>query len=309
MRTLLAHRDYRGYTGGHGKFLDYLAHVQAHPAWQVRLHLSPASPDADNPFLHLPMEADWRPAQADALLLGGMDWSMLEGEAMRASQPIINLVQHVRHADEGSTLRSFLSRHAIRVCVSSAVADAILATGEVAGPVHVIPAAVDLAMLTDIGARTPMRHGVFIDAVKQTALGREVAERLRVADVAVDLLTERLPRFEYLRRMAAADVVVTLPDRVEGFYLPGLEAMAMGRALVQYDCVGSRDYLDAERNALVPAVAAESVAAAALRLHADAALRTRISHAGQATAQRFNLETERRQVHALLDAMDELWRN
>lgn len=305
-RELLVHRDYVSWTGGHGKFLDYLAHVQAHPDWRVSVHLSARSPrTADNPFAAVwPQASAWRPAQADALLLGGMDWTMLDGSAPR---PVINLVQHVRHADPGSALRSFLSRPAIRVCVSEAVAQAILATGEVRGPVRVIPAAVDVAMLQALGAYQP-RALVFIDAVKQHAFGREVAARLQGAGMAVDLLVERLPRPDYLRRMAAAAVVVTLPDPHEGFYLPGIEAMAMGRGLVQYDCIGSRQYLQDGKNALVPDPTPAAVAAAARALIADTDVLQRIVEGARMTARDFDLATERAQVHALLDEVDELWK-
>lgn len=304
-RQLLVHRDYVGWTGGHGKFLDYLAHVQAHPRWQVKVHLSArARGMRDNPFATAaPQALQWNPAAADALLLGGMDWTMYEGEPVR---PVINLVQGVRHADPGSVLRSFLSRPAIRVCVSDAVADAILATGEVRGPVRVIPAAVDVAMLAALGRRPPGAK-VFVDALKQPDFGREVAARLEAAGIALDLLIDRVPREDYLQRMADAAVVVTLPGLREGFYLPGLEALAMGRALVQYDCLGSRQYLRDGVNARVPVAGPVAVAGAAADLIGNSELRCRISAAAQATAADFGLAVERQRVHAVLNELDELW--
>lgn len=309
MRRMLFHRDYHGYTGGHGKVRDYLDHVQAHPDWCAAVYLSPSSDRAaGNPFLDAPgLTGPWLPQTADALLLGGMDWIALPEIPASPTPPVVNLVQHVRHADPALPLRGFLSRRAVRVCVSTAVADAIAATGEVNGPVRVIPAAVDGAMLAALGARTAGR-GVFIDAVKQPSLGRAVADELARSGVPAHLHVDRLPRADYLAAMAAAAVVVALPDPLEGFYLPGLEALALGRALVQYDCVGSRDYLRDGDNALVPAREASAIAGAVSQLHADAALHARLCAAARATAARFDLAGERAAVHALLDELDDLWR-
>lgn len=307
-RTLWAYRDYTHWTGGHGKLLDYIRHVQAHPRWQVRLLLSARSLAlADNPFLHAaPLAERWEPTADDALLLGGMDWTVLGDAPLPSSVPVLNLVQGVRHAEAGSPLRGFLSRRALRVCVSTPVAAAIRATGEVHGPVQVIPAAVDRAMLAAMGRVAPQRQ-LFVDAVKQPALGRELAACLAPAVPDVDVLLERVPRPDYLRRMAQARAVVALPEPREGFYLPGIEAMAMGRALVQCDCVGSADYLRAGVNALVPRYAVPDIAQAALVLAADAELCARLGLAGTETAQAFDLPLERRRVHALLDTLDAQW--
>ncbi len=309
MRRMLFHRDYHGYTGGHGKVRDYMNHVQAHPDWSVDMFLSPASDrSAGNPFLDAPgLTERWQPENADALLLGGMDWAALPAWAVPTAQPVINLVQHVRHAEPSLPLRSFLSRRAVRVCVSTAVAAAIAATGEVNGPIRVIPAALDNAMLASVGQRT-LAAGVFIDAIKQPSLGVEIARELARSGVPAHLHVNWVPRVDYLGAMAAAAVVVTLPDPLEGFYLPGLEALALGRALVQYDCLGSRDYLRDGDNALVPSRQVSAIASAVMTLHADAALRARLGAAGRATAACFDLVGERASVHRLLDELDDLWR-
>ena len=56
--------------------------------------------------------------------------------AARTRKPVVNLIQHVRHACENDPLgRQMLLRHsAIRICVSPEVERAILATGQRAGP-------------------------------------------------------------------------------------------------------------------------------------------------------------------------------
>lgn len=305
---MLIRRDYRDYTGGHGKFRDYIAHVDAHPAWSAAVYLTPASARAPgNPFMDVPGRVQrWDPLAADALLLGGMDWAAVPAGDLRETVPVLNLVQHVRHAQAGAPWRGFLARRAIRICVSKAVADAIAATGEVNGPVRVIPAAVDTDLLARIGRAAPVRD-VFIDAVKQPALGRLLAAALAPTGLRVVLHDVRRDRPGYLDAMATAEIVVTLPDPAEGLYLPGLEALAMGRALVQYDCVGSREYLHDGVNALVPAREVGAIARAVLALTTDHGLRERLRAEAGATAARFDLVVERAHVHQLLDELDELW--
>ena len=306
LRRMLIWRDYRGYTGGHGKFHDYVTHLDAHPAWSAAVYLTPDSVrDVSNPFLRVPGLTDvWRPAEADALLVGGVDWNALP-DVLDPRMPIINLVQHVRHADAAAPMRRFLSRRAIRICNSAAVAAALTATGEVNGPLCVIDSAVDTDLLAQAG-RAPCSTDVFIDAAKQPELGHAVAGRLD--GLRVHLHIERLPFPDYVRAMASARIVLPLPDPTEGIYLPGLNAMAMGRALVQPDCVGSRVYVRDGENALVPPRDADALAEAVRRLHHDPALQKRLVAAGLRTAAGFNLARERTQFHRLLDEIDELWK-
>lgn len=305
-RRMLIYRDYREYSGGHGKFLDYVAHIDAHPDWQAEVYLTPDSIRHDNPFADLPNRiADWRPDACDALLLGGMDWTAVPAPG-NPNQPVVNLLQHVRHADADLPLRAFLSRRAIRIGNSSLVTEAVRATGEVNGPLVTIPSGLDLAQLRRVGSQ-PITTDVFVDGVKQRALGEAVAAALRTRGLRVHLQAERIPLAEYLQAMAAAVIAVPLPHATEGLYLPGLNAMAMGRALVQPDCIGSREYAIDGTNALVPAREAASIADAVCRLHGDHDLRRRLVDAARAAVIRFDLATERQQFHKLLDRIDHLW--
>lgn len=303
---MLIYRDYRGYTGGHGKFFDYVGHVNAHPGWQATVYLTEDSTEVDNPFVGLPgCVACWDPDDCDALLLGGMDWKALPPTGCEG-KPVVNLLQHVRHAEPGSPLRAFLSRRAIRVGNSTWVTEAVRATGEVNGPLLTITSGVDLARLAAAGS-TPVEWDVFIDAAKQPLLGAAVATRLRRHRLQVRLHIERTPFQEYLDAMASAAIVMPLPDPAEGLYLPGLNAMAMGRALVQPDCVGSRAYARDGDNALVPAPEVEALVDSAMLLYEDASLRERLVTAAHGTVAGFGLAEERRKVHHLLDRIDELW--
>lgn len=298
---MLFRRDFDGYTGGHGKVHDYFRHVQAHPGWDACIHMSPTSSWDDNPWQddRAALRARFAPGDADALFLGGMDWLQYPHDC--PGTPVINLVQHVRHADPAQPLFRFLERRAVRVCVSQPVANAILATGRVRGPVLVIEAALNMPQLPVSGARS----GVFIDAIKQPVLGRQIADALGPQPDLV-LSDRRLPRAQYLAALAKSEIAVVLPHATEGFYLPALEAMACGCAVVVADCVGNRAYLEPGLNALVPD-GTDGHVAAIRRLLGDAPLRARLGAAGRQTASAFGLERERLAFNQVLDRLDTLW--
>ncbi|GGZ70783.1 hypothetical protein GCM10008101_26420 [Lysobacter xinjiangensis] len=293
---LYFHRDFRSYTGGHGKVWDYFNHAATHPRWSPFIYLTPDSISEGNPWwqetarrLH-----KWQPCDASALFVGGLDWSAIPSE----HPPVINIVQHVRHADPASPLFEYLDRPAVRICVSEAVAQAILATGRVNGPVHVIPAAIDVSGYVDRPKRGP---NVFIGAQKRPELGHRLAADLRLRGIESHVSDRWLPRAEYLSQMAAAHIAVLLPDPSEGFYLPGLEAMALGCATVMPDCVGNRQYVESGVNCLAPAADAQELAVAVASLTpADAA---RLVANGLSTATRYSLAQERLAFHRILDSL------
>jgi hypothetical protein len=235
-RTILFHRDFGGLTGGHLKVWDYYRHATHSRRYRPRIYLTPESVrDAGNPWLSGPSPplTAWRPAAADVLFLAGLDW---EAVPEPVAMPVINLVQGVRHADRGDPRRAFLVRPAIRICVSDEVADAIGGTGLVNGPVHVIPNGIDLDDLPPPAAvrDTP----VLVAGAKNPAFATAVAERLGVAGVRADCLLAGLPRPAFLARLARAQVAVTLPLDREGFFLPALEAMAVGASVAAAGLIG-----------------------------------------------------------------------
>ena len=127
---MLFHRDFTEYSGGHGKVWNYFNHALA-LGWDARVYLSPRSlRDASNPWLAMPerIVPQWQPQSADVLFLGGMDWLALDGHDAASLPPVVNLVQHVRHAWADYPLRQFLRAPALRVCVSQPVAAMASAT-------------------------------------------------------------------------------------------------------------------------------------------------------------------------------------
>lgn len=300
-RTLLFHRDFERYSGGHGKVWDYFRHTAAAPGWEPRVYLAERSTSEQNPWrTHSASQvAEWDPQASDALFLGGMDWEAYPADDPR--RPVINLVQHVRHGDPKDPRHRFLSRAAVRICVSHEVAEAVRPR-DPNGPVLVIEAGIELP---EPKAGAP-RSGIFIDAIKQPALGRALAARLREDGRTVHLNDSRIARHDYLARLASAEVAVVLPRATEGFYLPGLEAMALGCVTVVPDCVGNRGYLQPGRNALVPELQLEALARAVDQLD-DGDLRSALTREGIATAQRFSLVRERASYHRVLADLPALW--
>lgn len=300
-RRLLFHRDYAHYTGGHGKVLDYIAHADAHPAWEAHVFVHPRSARQGNPFLAHPRcrIGGLAPTGDDVLFLAGEDWTAWE-DPDDSSRPVVNLIQGVRHAAPATRLRGFLSRKATRICVSDAVAEAIRSTGEVNGPVHVIPAALSLP---ESAGRASLSDEIFIYAHKQPALGAAVMSALQERGLVAQLQTELVPRAEFLQRLEAARIAIVLPFAEEGFFLPALEAMALGCVVVTADCKGNRAYLEDEVNALAPALQLEPIMLAVDRLIADDGLRRRLVDAGMETASRFTLQGERSAFHRILDEL------
>ena len=301
-RQILFHRHFLGYTGGHGKVWDYFNHALA-LGWDARVYLTPDSVRGpDNPFTSVPerIQLQWAPEDADLLFLAGMDWTALaEGQA---HAPVVNLIQHVRHADPALPLRSFLRRPASRICVSAAVARAIQGTDEVVGPVTVIPAALDLAPAAGLRAG-PDAAPVLIAALKNPPLGQALADQLRAQGLEVALLQAPLPRAAYLQAMLQAKVVVALPHPTEGFFLPGLEAMGLARAVVMPPCQGSDEYAVAEENCLMPEDSPSALATAVQRLLEQPQLYARLVARGQVTAAAHTQSAERAAFAAVLEGM------
>lgn len=305
-------RDFRLYTGGHGKVFDYFQHVLAHPSFAPRIHFTGQSVrDTSNPWKELGAYEDslWQPERYDVLFLAGLDWQQITCEQDSPSRPVLNLIQHVRHGDPGDARYGFLSRLAIRLCVSDAVAEAIVATGRVNGPVHTIPAAVSLPQLSARAeAIDDNRTRVFIAGQKSPVLARALAECLReVPGLHVQVSTDWLAREDFLGRIRSADIAVMLPHEREGFYLPALEAMLLAVATIVPDCLGNRGYARDGENCLMPEPTAEALAQAVVSLQHDHALRTRLTQAGLATAAGHGLAVERAAFHAILDRLDTEW--
>ena len=305
MRTALFFRDFGWFTGGHLKVWHYFEHVRAADGWDARIVFTPGSVwDATNPWnaardAVVATRAGVRP---DLVFLEGNDWLQIpEEERERPPVPVVNLIGGVRHAKDGDSRRPFLRYPATRICCSRPVAEAIAATGDVNGPVVVIPNGLDLDALPPPRAAGDRRTDLLVVGVKRPRLAKRLAKRLRKWGRTIDLLDERVPRGEFLDRLGRARVALFLPLSEEGFYLPALEGMALGTLVVCPDCIGNRDFCLDGTNCLRPADDEEAVAAAADRaLTTDAAAASALVAKGRETALAHGLDAERRAFHALL---------
>ncbi len=310
MRIVLFHRKYRRFHGGHLKVWNYFNHVLAAPGFDARvLFDANSSWDQSNPWSHARESVidSLEFVEPDALFIAGRDWQRLdEFGLLDKGLPILNLIQHVRHAEEWSIQSRYLGRRAIRICVSDEVAEAVSAQGSV-GPIVVIPNGVDVDIMEQFKA--PERPtDLLIAGLKQPVLAGQLAEQLAIPGRSVEVLTEHLPRETFLEAMHRARVTLFLPNSEEGFYLPALEGMGLGTIVVCPDCIGNRSFCLPNVTAYRPefhidALAAATVSALSLTQEDAAPLIA----SGREMARRHSLAAERLAFTNLLEGLDDLW--
>lgn len=304
-KKILFYRDFQGFSGGHLKVRDYFDHLNRIPGFCAQIHFSADTRwVSENPWNDLREEVlpQWQPEQVGFLFLAGLDWLRLSpAQRCDPPAPVINLIQHVRHADPDDPRYPFLRHPAIRICVSPEVASALHATGQVNGPVWTITNGIDLATLPVGSAWDERGSAALIAGLKNPPLARAIADGLRDRGLDADLIVDPLPRREFLTRLAYARVAVLLPHENEGFYLPALEAMALGCIVVCPDCVGNRSFCQAGINCHFPAYRADAIVQDVLLAHSmDATARAAMLAAAAQTARRQSLERERALLRQLL---------
>lgn len=302
LKTVLFHRRFRSFTGGHLKVADYFDHVGRTSGFSAAIYLTDGSVPS-HPWRGADGLVDrYEPESADVLFIAGTDWEALDAfPGIEARVPVINLIQGVRHADRGSPLRAFLRRRAVRICVSGQVAECVRATGECNGPVHVINNGIRFDRLP-----APIRKtaDVFIAGLKNPGVARALAGRLGELGLGVDCETGPIDRALFLERMAAARIAVVLPREREGFFLPALEAMALGCAVISPDCVGNRSFCLDRRTCLLTPANADALEGSVLELIADPMLAGRLREAGLKLARTFDIRAEREAFQRILRGID-----
>jgi Glycosyl transferases group 1 len=276
MKTVLFYRDYLRFQGGHLNVWHYFNHVLHSPEHVPAISFSARSRlDGDNPWRTCPeymVEPD-APPRADVLFFGAYDWDRLtEAERRSPPAPVIALVQNPGYARSDDRRSRSLGYPAVRVCISNEVADALIATGRVAGPVFAIPNAVDPGELPEPLPPGERDLDFLVVAPKQRALGLQLCARLWRPGRRGRVLLRWRARQDFLHLLRRARVAVLLPCRLEGLYLPALEAMALGVIVVCPDCVGNRSVCVPGETAFRPEYTAETILSAAeeaLRLDVD----------------------------------------
>jgi hypothetical protein len=288
----------------------YFEHVRSSPDHEALIRFTPDSVwDAGNPWFALgeSVLASGETPAADVLFLAGMDWRALTPEQRQAPpRPIVNLIQYMPREQRTGAMNQFLAHPAIRICVTPEIQEAL--EGTVTGPVLTVPIGVDLEQLPP--PRPPEQRDLdcVVLAIKDPPVGHKVAERLIAAGHRVRLVAEPVPRSELLDAMARARVTVHLPVMFEGAYLPALESMALGAAVVCPDCVGNRSFCRDGDTCLVPERKARALVKGARSLldASPAELEPMLARA-RAQSTRHTLAAERERFLEILERVPELW--
>lgn len=226
--------------------------------------------DPSNPwYKNKRIGSKWEPTKADILFLAGLDWDALVAndhfKKKIQATPIINLIQGLTHADPTDHKYRFLSEPAVRICVSSEVARALENTHKVNGPIFTIPNGIDLISLTT-EANSFKSNDFLIVAIKNQQMGLFIKQKLEKMSNSVVLIDKRILRQDFLKLVATASIVICLPLAREGFYLPALEAMALGCLVICPDCVGNKSFCKDGETCLVPNYDISSIVQAAIDL-------------------------------------------
>lgn len=311
-RLVFFHRDFRAFTGGHLKVWDYFNHVVASTTHEARIAFSAESKwDRTNPWFQCQnYVGNWEPDKADVLFLAGTDWRALpEPERLNFRKPVLNLIQHPRHAEAKSELRWFLRNRAVRICVSGEVADAIKATGETNGPVFTISNAIDLNCLPPTKPWNQRSIDLFICGLKAKDLAGDIQAAFADQNWRMKCLAEWAPREDFLTQISYAKVAVFLPRPSEGFYLPALEGMACETIVVCPDCIGNRGFCEDKINCFRPEYDINAIISATRNaLQQTDVERERMLESARATVRNHSLEGERKSFIQILEQADKLWR-
>ncbi|MEB3320100.1 MAG: glycosyltransferase family 4 protein [Cyanobium sp.] len=298
-KSVLFHRKYGGFTGGHLKVYDYFNHCLLIEGLNPEIYIDPVSDLSHLWKASGSILANYDPHDHDILFLAGNDWQALDNfPSIEEKKIVLNLIQHVRHADPSQDLFQYLRKRAIRICVSYEVAEAVLSTGICNGPVYVIPNGINFEILP-ASASFPSCD-VVIAGLKQPVLANALSQELIKNGYSVDLLVSQLPRQEYLSRISRGRVVVTLPNSSEGFYLPALEAMAMGLLVVCPDCVGNRSFCRHRLTCMVPDFSVDSLAQSVTTLLADPVLASQLRRNSQYACRHYDIRREREDFGSLM---------
>jgi hypothetical protein len=297
-------RDFTGFAGGHLKVFDYFNHVAASRRIRPLIYLTERSlRDSTNPWYAAAIEPTPTVAEADFYFVAGRDWTVLDNAGIDLStRRVINLIQVLTFSDPANFHYQQLRRKALRICVSEEVAEAVRKTGCANGEVICIPNGIDLPAITPF-SKSEKRRDVFIAGLKNPSMAAQIRQALVDHGLDVDTSVDKIPRRDFLARLAAARIALLLPERIEACPLFALEAMAVESAVVIPDCVGNRSYCRDDDTCVVPAYDGASLAAAVIDLCTDPARQRRLVQSGLATVQAHSLDRERKRFLPVLDSL------
>jgi len=287
-------------SGTHIKIRDYFLHCLQHPQLEPYLYFTPDSDyDASDVWAEIPPEKIVREIHLnkyDALFLTGKDWKFLPKSLN--GKKVINLLQSLEQCEESHQVFRYLKRPAFRICASHEIGAAIRphANGETVTIEYGIP----LNLFRP--AANKKENSILIWAKKQPEFGLKLFEKLKARGLEVGLQIENIAREQFAQRMGESDVVISLPLDKEGFYMPALEAMASGCAVICPDAVGNRAFCIHEQTCLMPKFGdlAEHLDMIE-RVQQDKILKENIRRQGMAMAESYSMEKERENFYRFLE--------
>ncbi len=316
-KSVQFYRNFRGFTGGHLKHWDYFNHVLHSPKHVPSICFSQDTLwNISNPWLDLKDSAmvTHQPLpHPDVLFVAGYeDWVAIDDQYKKNSPvPIINLIQHIRHADPDNPRYSFLKYKAIRICCSEQVATYLRNSGQVYGPIFTITCGLDFDAFPPIIPNSDKDYDILICALKEPDLGHQLKQLLERQNRKIYLLTESLLRLDYLQKLSHARVTIFLPNykESEGFYLPALEGMALGTFVVCPNCIGNQIYCLHDYNCFRPEYKLENIVNStelALQLSYEQ-VNLMLANAQKTTA-KHSLVSERKAFWDILENVHDLWK-
>lgn len=230
---------------------------------------------------------------ADILFLGGFDWKALDPwPKIEEHIPVVNLIQGFGHCQDGDERMQFLSRKALRICVSHQLRDAVTRTGLCSGPVITIENSISFDADRH-RSMTAVPASVLILGVKKKQLALQLQRDLGLDGVSAQCIAEPVERPRLLSLMSQSEIVVTLPSDKEGFYLPALEAMKLNRNLICPDCTGNRSFCEDLATCLMPEPTLQALLGAVRLLMADKGLAKSLREAASSRVEPYTAERER----------------
>lgn len=292
---------------------DYFEHIEHSQAFSPRVYFTPdLAMDKHNPWFEYQdcILNHWRPADADALFLAGDDWHSLPlAERFDCPKPVINLIQGFRHSNPDNLVFNYLSYRAIRIFVGEEVANAVRDKSRINGPSFIIPNGIDLDFIRLFSKkRTEREIDLLIVGLKNPDLARSLAQNCAELKIRIQCLNIQIPRVELLAMMGNSRITMFLPLTQEGFYLPGLEGMALETLVVCPTFEGNKSLFKDGFNCLIPEYRQDPMlnTIKTALLMPDTALNQLLDRA-LLTAQSHRLEQERVQFLDILNQMPDLW--
>lgn len=320
-----------GLAGGVIKVLDYAHHALAIGVPKVVLWAPPLPVDTA-PVMDLPVVGQLvESAQVEIRLIDDLSGDPDDDESwLLFTEPthhplieqrfgesfghrLIHLVQGTRHANpswsEGRNYR-LLHRPMSRIAVSDQVATAINPVRNTRFPMRTIVEGHDVDYFSS-GA--PVRSGQRAAfRVVYTTWKSDLGDRVAAAFASEPLISFEAIRGEcgwpeLRRRYHAADIFLCSPGPEEGFYLPGLEAMAAGCAVVSSFVGGNEAYAHDGANMLRAEFDdVESHVRSLRRLVAEPNLRNTLANGARRTTASHTLEREAEEFGVFMAELAEL---